>query len=97
MAKLLPENRTLKDNISFLFRNLESKDAEHFLLFKKQIGKETNNTFHYENMPLPTVEETAKRLELQSDDKYILNIGVFSADRWKSQSKCSFPSTVYRW
>lgn len=36
----------------------------------------------YVGMLFPSVEETAKRLATQRDDKIILNIGAFDSNTW---------------
>lgn len=63
-----------------IFRPIISNDAENLLSFRRQIASETTNTMQYVGQDYPAVEETAKRLSTQLEDKTTLNVGAFSGD-----------------
>jgi RimJ/RimL family protein N-acetyltransferase len=59
---------------------LSKISKEKLLVFRRQIASETTNTMQYVGQEYPTVEETAKRLNAQLEDKSTINVGVFDSD-----------------
>jgi ribosomal-protein-alanine N-acetyltransferase len=87
----------LKNNKEILFRSLIAGDAETFLAFRKLIPFESNNTMQYIGMPHVSVEEMAKRLDAQFNDKVILNIGAFDADKLVGYLNFRMPHPEHPW
>ena len=79
MAKLELSTLLTKNGQQITFRNINPEDSESFLKFREQVPRDSTNTMQYIGMQLPSVQETAKRLATQQDDKMILNIGAFDA------------------
>ncbi|MFZ3229940.1 MAG: GNAT family N-acetyltransferase [Pseudobdellovibrio sp.] len=77
MAKITSLNLVLNNGQEVFLRNLNSDDAEAFLVFRNQIPYESTNTMHYIGMQFPTIDDTKKKLLAQSEDENILNIGAF--------------------
>lgn len=80
MAKFEPVEFQTRNGSTVIFRNIEGKDAEKLLAFRRQIASETTNTMQYVGQEYPTTEETAKRLNAQIEDKSTINVGVFDGD-----------------
>lgn len=81
VAKLEKSVFTLKDGRQIIFRSITPDDAETFLKFREQVPHDSTHTMQYVGMQFPSVEETAKRLATQQDDKVILNIGAFDGEK----------------
>ncbi len=81
MALLKASNFLAKNGKNIIFRSIASEDAESFLQFRKQVPQDSTYTMQYVGMQYPSVEETAKRLALQQEDKIIINIGAFDSKK----------------
>lgn len=81
MAKLEPSSFLFKDGKKIIFRSIAPEDAEQFLKFREQVPHDSTHTMQYVGMKFPTLEETAKRLATQQDDKTTVNIGAFDGDK----------------
>lgn len=81
MAQINESDFILKDDRNLVFRTIIPGDAEAFLKFREQVPHDSNHTMQYVGMTYPTVEETAKRLAVQLDDQFILNIGAFDSGK----------------
>jgi RimJ/RimL family protein N-acetyltransferase len=81
MAKLKPATFETKNGIQLIIRSIEAEDAAEFLIFRNQIPYDTTNTMQYVGMQFPPIGEIAKRLETQSADSVILNIGAFDENK----------------
>jgi len=81
MAKLESSTISLKDGRKIIFRSISPEDAESYLKFRHQVPHDSTHTMQYVGMEFPSVEETAKRLQAQQDDKVILNIGAFDSGK----------------
>lgn len=77
MAKFDQIDLKTKNGMSLVFRNIDGKDAEKILAFRKQVAIETTNTMQYVGQLYPTAEETAKILNNQLQDSTTINVGVF--------------------
>ena len=81
MAKLESTKINLKSGQQIIFRHIAHEEAEIFLKFREQVPHDSNNTMQYVGMSFPSLEETAKRLATQLEDKNILNIGAFDSGK----------------
>jgi ribosomal-protein-alanine N-acetyltransferase len=81
VAKLESSTFLTKNGQQIIFRNLTPEDSESFLKFREQVPHDSTNTMQYVGMQFPSLEETAKRLGTQQDDKIILNIGAFDSGK----------------
>ena len=79
MAKLETSTLSLKNGQQIIFRNITPEDAKVFLKFREQVPHDSTNTLQYVGMQFPSLDDTAKRLAAQQDDKIILNIGAFDS------------------
>lgn len=52
----------LKGGQELIFKQLEPQDAESFLKFRSQVPLDSAFTSQYVGMPLPSIDEMAKRL-----------------------------------
>lgn len=81
MAIIEPSRFLLKNGKEVIFRSPTASDAESFLKFRKMIPHESTHTMQYVGIKLPTVEETAKRLTTQQEDKTTVNICAFDGEK----------------
>jgi RimJ/RimL family protein N-acetyltransferase len=70
-----------KNGSSLTLRSLGADDASELLKFREKISKETINTYNYPGMPLPTLKETADRLNTQALDCFAVSMGAFHGDQ----------------
>lgn len=97
MAKFDSSTYTLSTGKQINFRPLTPEDAEGFLQFRARVPQDSNNTMQYVGMNLPTLEETAKRLEAQLADKVILNIGAFDSGKVVGYLNFRMPQPDHPW
>lgn len=97
MAKLEPSSFLLRDGRKIIFRSLCPEDAQQFLKFRERVPHDSTHTMQYVGMKLPTVEETAKRLEAQQNDKTTLNIGAFDDDKVVGYLNFRLPWDEHPW
>ena len=65
--------------------------------FRRQIASETTNTMQYIGQEYPPVEETAKRLSTQHEDKTTLNVGAFFDETLVAYLNFRLPFVEHPW
>lgn len=97
MAKFEPIQFQTKNGSKVLFRNIENKDAEKLLTFRRLIAAESTHTMQYTGQEYATPEETSKRLQAQLEDKNNLNIGVFDDENLVGHLNFRIPWGDHPW
>ena len=97
MANFTAIKSMTENGKEIIFRPIISSDAENLLAFRRQIASETTNTMQYVGQEYPTIEETAKRLSTQFEDKTTLNVGAFSEDVLVAYLNLRLPWADHPW
>ena len=97
MAKFESSKIKTKDGKEIIFRPMVAADAETFLEFRRQIALETTNTMQYVGQEYPPIEETAKRLTTQLEDRTTINVGGYSGDKLIAYLNFRLPLLDHPW
>lgn len=97
MAKFESFEFQTKSGHKILFRNIESKDAEKLLNFRRQIALDSTNTMQYVGQELPSIEETSKRLNTQLEDRATINVGAFDGENLVGYLNFRMPWVDHPW
>lgn len=81
MASIDSTKSKLNNGKEIIFRTIVGSDAETLLDFRRQVPLDSTHTMQHVGMKLPSLEETNARLTKQLDDKIIVNIGAFDAEK----------------
>ena len=79
------------------FRPIISTDAEKLLQFRRQIAAESTNTMQYVGQEYPSIDETAKRLSTQLEDKATINVGAFDGQNLIAYLNFRLPWDDHPW
>ena len=97
MAKFVISKIMTVEGKEIIFRPIISNDAENLLVFRRQIASETTNTMQYIGQEYPPIEETAKRLSAQLEDRTTVNAGAFSDSNLVAYLNLRLPWADHPW
>ncbi len=88
---------TLRDGRQIVFRSITPDDAEAFLKFREQVLHDFTHTPQHVEKQFTFIDETAKRLVTQQEDKAILSIGAFDGGKVIAYLSFRMQNPEYPW